>query len=225
MTQWIQFSPLGLYELRCLTILNRTIHASMESKKNKEVWAIHPPYEVFYIERIFSSAQSAILSWENLTNFIQTASNFREIQMMNPMVIRHCDNIISHAGVISRYFQPSKPGKNDIHKLRGEKLSESYGIVEGNIILDRGFRNHVEHFDENLDKFLTEAVAGNIFPTAVFQDKSQLDGSITHVFKAFVINQNTFISLGKEISLLPLIEELYRIVKVSTEFLENGRLS
>ncbi|MES2556332.1 MAG: hypothetical protein V4604_09295 [Bacteroidota bacterium] len=199
----------------------------MDSKEHKEIWTIHPPYEVFYIERIFSAAQSAILSWGNLQDVILHTPDFRTIQMSNFRIISYGDNIINQAGIISRYFYPPNnrdKKKNKLYQSRGNGLKLSYDVTDDNILKNRSFRNHLEHFDENLDHFLNKPVAGNIFPMAVFQDISQID-SITHLFKAFVINQNSLISLGQEISLLPLMEEIYRIEKVSSGFLKNGRLS
>lgn len=195
-------------------------------REGYEDWKIYPLYEVFYIDRILSATDSAIASWESIDSLLASPemSTIEAVQRANTTIIRHCDNIVHQAGVISRYFFPTKnrdKDSNTIHQLRGEKLRNSYEIPTNSVLKERGFRNHMEHFDENLDAFLNNTVAGNIFPSAVFIQRNHID-SITHVFKAYVINENMFVSLGKEIHLAPLLNELYRIHNLCLDFLKNG---
>ncbi|MEM7485458.1 MAG: hypothetical protein AAF348_09635, partial [Bacteroidota bacterium] len=111
--------------------------------------------------------------------------------------------------------------KNKIHILRGEKLKEYYGITDSNILKNRTFRNYIEHFDENLDEFLNNSIAGNIIPKTIFIESSEID-EITFVFKAYVLTEFKLISLNKQIELIPLMEEIYRIQNTCVDFSQNG---
>ena len=117
-----------------------------------EDWKIYPVYQVFYIESIKSSAESAIYSWEQINNIVT------DTELLKTEAIKLIDlseNIVNQSGIISRYFFPSRDNlnseKNRIHQLRGEKLRSIYSIDEDNILTNRKFRNFIEHFDENLD--------------------------------------------------------------------------
>ncbi|MFY7816263.1 MAG: hypothetical protein ACOVRK_13865 [Chryseobacterium taeanense] len=182
-----------------------------------EDWKIYPPYRIFYFECLKSAADSAIRSWEQINNIVTNQDLFDNHSFK---LIDLAENIVNQAGIISRYFFPSvdrKNGdKNRIHQLRSEKLRELFSINRNSIIADRKFRNYIEHFDENLDQFLNQPIAGTIYPKLVFIDLSELN-TITYLFKAYVVNQFKFISLNQELDLPPLIEEIYRIYNLCVE--------
>ncbi|TRX35363.1 hypothetical protein FNW52_11625 [Flavobacterium sp. ZT3R18] len=184
-----------------------------------EKFKIFPLHEVFYIECVISAAESAIRSWEELNKIISNS----ELLVGNGLkTIDLSENIINQAGIISKYFYP--PSNKGIHKFRSEKLRESYDIDNFNLLEERGFRNHIEHFDERLDKFLKDCGAGVIIPKRLFKTSEEID-SIINVFKAYVINDFKLISLSQEIELKPLVEEIYRVYNLSIDFIENrGRL-
>lgn len=186
-----------------------------------EKWKICPLYEIFYIESIKSATESAISSWEEINKIVSDP----ELLKSNGLkTIDLSENIINQAGIISRYFFPSrhkKTEKDKLHQLRAEKLKEHYKIDEDNILVNRKFRNYIEHFDENLDEFLNKSIVGNFIPKTLFWDSNQID-SFTFVFKAYVINEFKFISLSKEIELKALAEEIYRIHNLCIEFFKNG---
>jgi len=176
-----------------------------------EDWKIYPVYRIFYFECIRMAATSAIASWEEINSIVTNQDAYDEHHLM---LIDLAENIVNQAGIISRYFFPTKdrrnPDKNKIHQLRGEKLRSMFSIDENNILTDRKFRNHIEHFDENLDKFLNQPVAGVIYPKTIFQNSAEIT-SIMHLFKAYVVKDFKYISLSQEIALAALVEEIYRI--------------
>ena len=194
----------------------------MKLIEGQENWKIHPPNEIFYIESIRIAAESAINSWEEINAIV---SNKEKIERLGLATIDLSEIIINQAGIISRYFYPSlnirKSDKNKIHILRGEKLKEYYGITDSNILKNRTFRNYIEHFDENLDEFLNNSIAGNIIPKTIFIESSEID-EITFVFKAYVLTEFKLISLNKQIELIPLMEEIYRIQNTCVDFSQNG---
>jgi len=189
-----------------------------------EDWKIYPVYEVFYIEQIRSASNSITESWELLNEIV---NNPEQLKNEWDRTIDLAESIVSQAGVLSRYFFPPKDfkkknaDKNRIHELRSEKLRDYYLIDEENILKDRKFRNHIEHFDENLDGFLNNPIAGTITPKRLFWRTTDID-NITTVFKAYVVEEFKFISLSEEIELIPVVTEIYRIYNLSIYFLDNG---
>lgn len=189
----------------------------MKLNEEIDIYKIYPNYEVFYIECIKTASLNAIESWEKL-NAIVSDGNIFESKGMETVDLS--ENIVNQAGIISKFFFPPRieGAKNKIHRLRGEKLKESYKIKDNNVLKDRDFRNFIEHFDEKLDDFLNE----NIIPLKNIFINSDHIKEVTFVFKAYIVNEFTFISLNEKIHITPLIEEIYRIHNHCIDFLDNG---
>ena len=188
----------------------------MEIEKDNLENGIHPLHESLYIECILSATESANSSLEEIDFILYDPKLIENIGLK---IIDLCENIIIQAGIISKYFDP--PSKKKIHKLRGEKLRKSFQIEDGSFIMNRDFRNHIEHFDERLDTFLKNPIIGEIIPKSLFQSSIEIN-SIKTVFKAFVIDEEKLISLGEEIKIVPLMKEIYRIHDFSLGFINNG---
>lgn len=190
--------------------------------EDQEKWKIWPSYEVFYIECLKTASLNAIQSWEAL-NEIVSDENLLKTNAINTIDL--AENIVNQAGIISKYFFPpidKKKPKNLIHKLRGERLRESFKIDDNQKLSDRNFRNYIEHFDEKLDLFLKESVARNIVPPKSVYWTSNDISEVTIVFKAYIISEFKFISMNKEIILTTLVEEIYKVYNQCIEFLDNG---
>ncbi len=191
----------------------------MECEANEDELGIYPLYEVFYIESILSATESAINSFEEIAFILSDSKLLNNIGLN---IIDLSENIINQAGIISKYFYP--PSNLEIHQLRAEKLRESYQVEDSNILKNRKFRNHIEHFDEKLDEFLKSSIIGDVIPPkSLFQSSVEIN-SITKVFKAFVIEESKLISLNEEIEIVPLMKEIYRIHDLCIEFIKSGRL-
>jgi hypothetical protein len=183
-------------------------------------WKIWPPYEIFYIESLLTKTRAAIAGYELLDKVITDQKLFNE----NPSIlIDLAENIINQAAAISRYLFPShsEGAKNLVHKLRGEKLRESLLVEQENVLEHRWVRDYSEHFDERLDTYLTEPIAGNFLPSIVVLNSNELD-EVTFVFRAYVVNEFKFICLEKQIVILPIVHEIYRIHNLLVDFKENG---
>jgi hypothetical protein len=188
--------------------------------ENQEEFKIWPPYEIFYIESILTKTRTAIADYELLDKVINNQILFEK----NPnILIDLAENIINQGAAISRYLFPSryKGNKNKIHKLRSEKLRESLNIKEGNVLEHRSIRDYSEHFDEKLDIYLSKPIAGNFVPSRIAFNSTELD-EVTFIFRGYVINEFKFICLEKEIIILPIIKEIYRIHNLLINFKENG---
>lgn len=181
-----------------------------------EDWKIYPVYRIFYYECLKTATDSAIKSWEQINKIIENFNSDEE----NLDLIDLAENIVNQAGIISRYFFPTKdkynPEKNRIHQLRGERLRELFSISEDNVLANRKFRNYIEHFDENLDQFLNKPIAGNIYPKIIFINSNEVNSTM-YLFKAYVVNEFKLISLNEEIEIYNLAEEIYRIYNLTLE--------
>ncbi len=135
---------------------------------------IHPPYEVFYIESMLTATNSALESVDRLNNCIKTLSptNHQE-------VIDNTLNIINQAAALSRYLWPSKSS----FKLRGQFLRQKLSIQDSNTLKARNIRNFIEHFDENLDTFCKNPIAGTIIP--LYVGRYQLTNNTFFYFRAY----------------------------------------
>jgi len=191
-----------------------------EILEEQEKWKIWPPYEIFYIESLLTKTKTAIANYEFLNKVITTPKLFEE---NSNILIDLAENIINQGAGISRYLFPAryKGTRNKIHKLRGEKLRDFLQIDQGSPLEHRFVRDYAEHFDEKLDVFLSKPIAGNFIPSAIVNDSNELD-NVTFVFRAYVVNDFKFICLEKEICILPIIKEIYRIHNLLFDFRKNG---
>ena len=190
--------------------------------EGREKWKIWPMHEVLYIECINTASLNAIKSWEALNEIISDEDLLRN---KLDELIDLAENIVNQAGIISKYFFPPvnvKNPKKQIHKLRGEKLREAFGIDESQRISDRTFRNYIEHFDEKLDLFLENQIAGNIIPPKLTYVTSDALSKIMFVYKAYIINEFKYISLNEQIVLPGLVKEIYGVHEKCLEFMNNG---
>jgi hypothetical protein len=189
----------------------------MKDAPNIGDWKIWPPYEVFYIESLLTLTGTATSYYEYLDKVITNQKLFDQ----NPYIlIDIAENIINQAATISRYLWRTKE-KPKVHRLRGEKLREKLLINKDNILKSRTIRNFIEHFDENLDEFLTKPIVGNFLPKSIVLDSNELD-EVTFVFRAYIINEFTYKSLDREVCILPLIKEISRIHNLLVNFNANG---
>lgn len=184
-----------------------------------EDYKIWYPYEVFYIESMFTLTRSATAE----------VSVFREVvrriianeDSNRDMLLDAVQNLVTYAGALSRYFWPTD--KTPLHQLRGERLREAFSIDDSSTLKDRKLRNFIEHFDEKLDTYLMKGMFGNIVPSHV-GFKSQVS-EVDHFFRVYFLDEAVFRVLDLEYKIDPIIHEVIRIHNLLFDFRETGRLS
>lgn len=67
-------------------------------------------------------------------------------------------SILISAGNISKILWPSKK-----YKKRGDVLREILKIERDNLLSDRKFRNHFEHYDERIEEWFVNSSSGSYF--------------------------------------------------------------
>ena len=91
------------------------------------------------------------------------------------------------------------------------QLRELYGLTDESPLKNRKLRNQLEHFDENLDLYLSnKPIVGYILPAYV-GGLIESDGVPAHLFRAFYIDVGLFEVLGIRHEVQPLVDELYKI--------------
>lgn len=183
----------------------------------REFGGIQPPHFAFYSEAIRFNVELAMISIDFLANFIEMTNETKgEYEMTGELqngILDHLQNLLVHAGALSRYFWPSKPGKHDLHKYRAESLKKHFGLTDESPLKSRKLRNQLEHFDENLDKYLwAKPIVGHILPAYVGGEIKN-DGIPTHLFRAFYLDIGVYETLGVRHEIQPIVDEVCYLYK------------
>lgn len=114
---------------------------------------ISPPYEAFYIQSMLfntSSAVRSILRLEAAFDKLPARPTIEDVeQLPTKLILNELQNMIVHAGALSRYFWPVRAE----HKDRGKLLCNYFSMTEDSPLFNRDLRNAIEHFDERIDKY------------------------------------------------------------------------
>lgn len=182
---------------------------------------IWPPYEAFYINGMLFNAQCAFRSIARISHAFE---NLPETTMVEGVdralthnILNDLQNIIVHGAALSRYFWPVRKG----HEERAAHLRVSFNINESNPLFSRELRNAIEHFDERLDRYLSQGIVGVVIPEYVGQ-KPVDDGVPGHLFRAFFTDVGIFRLLDGDHEMEPIVNEIIRIKDLLEEADANG---
>jgi hypothetical protein len=182
---------------------------------------IWPPYEAFYINGMLFNAQSAFRSIARIShafeNLPENAMEKGLDRALTHNILNDLQNIIVHGAALSRYFWPVRKG----HAERGAHLREAFNINESNPLFSRELRNAIEHFDERLDRYLSEGIAGVVIPEYVGPKPSD-DGVPGHLFRAFFTDVGIFRLLESDHNMDSIVAEIIRIKELLETADENG---
>lgn len=185
-----------------------------------DIW---PPYEAFYIEAMLFSTKTAIAAVQTANYSLDRANEwFGDSDAHGPNCDLILDNIqvlISCGAALSRYFWPSR--RTSPHKERARRLRESLGVTAASPLKSRDIRNMIEHFDERLDEFLRNAVAGRFIP-AYIGNRPEDPEVPTYFFRAYYTEPAIFEVLGERFEIKPIFEEIQRLHSVLTNCSKNG---
>ena len=135
----------------------------MSSDLYEGIW---PPYEAFYIQSMLFSTKSAIDAVRTANYSLDRCEEwYRDPEKRGPnqeLIFDSLQVLISSGAALSRYFWPARD--KSPHKERAKRLRESLHVTEDSILRSRDLRNALEHFDERLDNFLSDGVAGRFLP-------------------------------------------------------------
>lgn len=132
---------------------------------------ILPYHEIFYIRALGFAAERALHAFNRFAKAIQDDSH-------HPNVVASLQEALSHCAAVSRFFWPAV--KNKLAVARAKTLREAFGIGDDSPLRSRAIRNHVEHFDERLDRFLSADPMGQLCDF-VIGPNDLADEEATHV--------------------------------------------
>ncbi len=188
---------------------------------SKQFGPIWPPCEAFYIQSMLFNTKAAMESLEIIgtvmkhQNETEADTPYEGIDTFD--VLNQLQNLILHAGAISKYFWPIRKE----HHARGMQLREAFGIKDENPLKSRGLRDAMEHFDERLDKYLADGIVGIVFPE-YFGPKPGGDDLPHHLMRGYYVDTGEFQLLG-EVHLIPEIAmEMHRLHEALQKRDENG---
>ncbi|WP_157651921.1 hypothetical protein [Burkholderia ubonensis] len=193
-----------------------------EAKMDGERDSIWPPYQAFYVQSMLFNSTSAVRSILRLDNIFEKLDGRPPAEGDVPArtILNEFQNMVLQAGALSRYFWPV-PKASSIHQQRGRFLREVFSFGEESVLCNRDLRNALEHFDERLDKYLKEGIAGIILPEYVGHRLTN-DGIPGHFFRAYFTDEGAFCLLGEEFLMQPLAEALIGVHNRLSVMDENG---
>lgn len=125
-----------------------------------------PHQDIFYYHSILYSAECAINAFEKYEYFL----TLKEVTPTH--LVSSIHEAISHVGSLSFYFfntggRASKYKPQDIVdfiKNRSNSFREEFNLNDDSALKNRNLRNMFEHFDEKLDIYLLNTLAGTFYP-------------------------------------------------------------
>lgn len=178
---------------------------------------IQAPHLAFYGQAIRFNLESAISSIQFLVQCLEATNTAENPDSLTDPILDSIQNILTHTACLSKYFWPISKGINNIHKKRAQNLRKTFNIQSDSAIRNKDLRNHLEHLDENLDKYLwSKPIVGNVYPAYVGPEMRR-DEVPYHFFRAFFTDTATFESLGLRLDIQPIIDELYEIYRGASD--------
>jgi hypothetical protein len=170
---------------------------------------IWPPHEVFYLESVLHCTSAALRAAEEVRDALETGSkcspSSREWHDCALTIVNGVQTVAAQGAAISRYFWPARA--KEPHLSRAARLRTGLGILENSPLRDRELRNRLEHFDENLDEFCQQLVAGVIVPTYVGPLDAESEVP-THLFRAYYTDVAVMEILGHRFQVQPVLDEI-----------------
>ncbi len=192
---------------------------------NRDHSGVFPSFEIFYLHSILYSASRCLDSFKQYEYF--------KSQDTSPeTLISIVQEAIGHSAALSRYFWPSPTGKkenkkekknqNKLKDKRGVKLRKYFNLTKESALYNRKLRNAWEHFDERLDSYLLEQVAGHFYPDCILDSHTLVNDSSSHIFKLLDVNAECLVLMNRKYFFRPIIIEVESIYEKTISALNNG---
>jgi hypothetical protein len=116
-------------------------------------------------------------------------------------------SILVAAGNVSKILWP-----NQQHKVRGERLRQILKVEKGNLLSDRKFRNHFEHYDERIEDWFNNQTSAVYTDLAMNPSLRGTTASRDH--RGYNSFNNTLIFRGESL-------DLGKVLKALEDILDN----
>jgi hypothetical protein len=178
---------------------------------------IQPPHLAFYGQAIRFNLESALASVQFLVQCLEASNTAEDLDSLTDPILDSIQNLLIHTASLSKYFWPISKGVDNVHKKRAQNLRKTFNIKSDSAIRNKDLRNHLEHLDENLDKYLwSKPIVGHVYPAYVGPEMRR-DEVPYHFFRAFFTESGIFESLGVRLDIQPIIDEIYEIYRGSPD--------
>jgi len=154
--------------------------------------------ETVFIGEIVLQSKIAELSAKRLSAI---KDNFDQVEVWSSI-----QSILVAAGNVSKILWPQKE-----HEARGERLRELLKVDDNNILSDRKFRNHFEHYDERIEDWFKKQSSAVYSDLAVDPFKSIWGNVPTNQHRAYDPLAQTLTFRGELFDLAAVLKELQEI--------------
>lgn len=180
----------------------------------EECDGILPNSEIFYLASIIYSADGCLAAFRGFQKSLLSDSTdpialFKDIQ-----------ETITHAGAVARYFWPSR--RTPLSEARAKRLRTAFQIGEQSPLANRSLRNSIEHFDERIDDFLLQHMAGHFFPTPMVDNYSLCLLPTAKIFKLVDPINKKVVILNTVFDYQPIVDEVNRVYELATRMDNQG---
>jgi len=153
--------------------------------------------DMIFIGEILLQSKIAQRAFERLK---ATHENFDQLEVWCSV-----QSILVSSANISKILWP--PGKN--RQLRGKRLRETLKVEKNNILANRKFRNHFEHYDERIEERFQNSPNGVYVDLAM--NPSLSGGSTSNAHRGYNSFDNSLIFRGERFDLEELLGALVEV--------------
>lgn len=180
---------------------------------------ILPPQNMFYYHSILYSAKCSLTAFYKYEHLLQEKADSIEL-------ISSLQEAIGHATNLSWYFF------NDGEKVtaykpkemvtfiqnRSNGFKEEFNIDDKSALKDRRLRNMFEHFDEKLDIYLLQTLAGTFYPMPRVGKISEIEQKeFDKNFKMLDIEEKCLVIFNEVFYFEEIAKEVVRIYEIARE--------
>ena len=154
--------------------------------------------EMVFISEIVLQSKIAELATKRLSAI---KDNFDQIEVWSSI-----QSILVAAGNVSKILWPQKE-----YEARGERLRKLLKVTEYNLLSDRKFRNHFEHYDDRIEKWFKGKSSAVYSDLAIDPLKSMRRNFPTNHHRAYDPLTQTLTFRGESFDLAAVLKELKEI--------------
>ncbi len=154
--------------------------------------------EMVFISEIVLQSKIAELAAKRLSTI---KDNFDHIEVWSSI-----QSILVAAANVSKILWPQKK-----YAIRGERLRELLKVDDNNMLSDRSFRNHFEHYDERIEDWFKKQSSAVYCDLAVDPFKSILGNFPTNHHRAYDPLTQTLTFRDESFDLAAVLKELKEI--------------
>ena len=174
--------------------------------------------ELVFFQEVKTQCISALFALEQVDqklDELQQSPKPGGTRLPNSEVFRALHSFLTHCANISRLLFPGQRRNNQTRR-RGKMLCDALDVDENSPIADRSLRDHLEHYDERLDRWARRASKSATVSFAT--DNIHPKGMGANVrpestFRTYLTDSKEFFFMGHTYELVPLATEVRKILE------------